>query len=118
MSDFISLSQAVDMTTLYRTEKDHILKSEYQGLNILCNCETFDRSQFDELLAKPDCKSLRIYYGMEPSLKIHAIIVAVNDKNENILPDGGAAMMTTSGGDIIEEGKRCPDDCPPPSPLG
>ena len=112
---FISLNQAIDMTTLYRSDKEAILATAYQNQNILPDSETFNRNAFDTLLAKEGCAGLRIYYGMDENLKVHALIVAVNEDNEDILP--ALASATVIDEDIVEEGQRCPDLCPPPSPL-
>lgn len=116
MSSFISLQKAIDMTTLYRHEKENILAPAYRGQDILAICETLDRDIFDVLLAKPDCTGIRIYYGMDESLKVNAMVVAVNSKNEDILPEGDGVKENT--GDYIgDETQRCPPDCPPPSDL-
>ncbi len=116
MSSFISLQRAIDMTTLYRQEKENILAPAYRGQNILARCETLDRDIFDTLLAKPDCTGIRIYYGMDESLKVHAMVVAVNSKNEDILPQDELSKDNT--GDYIgDETQRCPPDCPPESDL-
>ena len=112
---FISLNQAIDMTTLYRSDKEAILATAYQNQNILPDSETFNRNAFDTLLAKEGCAGLRIYYGMDENLKVHALIVAVYEDNEDILP--ALASATVIDEDIVEEGQRCPDLCPPPSPL-
>ncbi|HMT73938.1 MAG TPA: hypothetical protein PKA77_07715 [Chitinophagaceae bacterium] len=117
MSQFISLEEAVAMTTLYREEKEKILADAFKGQNILCICETFDKDVIEKLLAKPGCAALRIYYGMDESLKVHAIIVAVNEKNEDILPKEAGLKDPDTGDDIAEQSRRCPDDCPPESPL-
>ena len=103
------------MTTLYRADKEAILATEYQNQNILPNSETFNRNAFETLLAKAGCAGLRIYYGMDEDLKLHAIAVAVNEDNEDILPALVSAAAIDE--DIVEEGQRCPDLCPPPSPL-
>lgn len=119
MSQFIPLDKAVAMTSLYRKEKDTILAEPFKGKNILCISETFERGVIDALLAKPGCEAIRIYYGMDDQLKVHAILVAVNAKNEDILPvaAGKSGVVTEEEGDVVEEGKRCPDDCGSPSPL-
>jgi hypothetical protein len=114
MSQFISLKQAVDMTTLYRQQKEKILASGLDK-NILARCETFDRDIFDALLSKPGCSAIRIYYGMDSTLKVHAVVVAVDGSDKDILPD--TATLNDVGTDIGEESRRCPDDCPPPSEL-
>lgn len=116
MSQFISLQKAMEMTTLYRKEKEVIIAREFKGKDLLARCETFDRDIFDVILAKPACKGIRVYYGMDEGLKVHAIIVGVNDKDEDILP-AITAELTEGDGDIGEDAKRCPTDCPPPSAL-
>lgn len=103
------------MTALYRSDKEAILATAYQNQNILANSETFNRYAFDTLLAIDGCAGLRIYYGMDENLKVHAIIVPVDSENEDILPDSESLMLVEPN--IVEEGQRCPDLCPPPSPL-
>jgi hypothetical protein len=119
MSQLIPLQQAVEMTTLYRKEKENILDPLFRNKNILALSETFDRSDFDIVLSEQGCVALRIYYGMDDSLKVHAIIVGVNDKDQDILPATEMKTPATTGGDgsLIEEGTRCPDICPPGSSL-
>lgn len=113
---FIPLQQAIDMTTLYRKQKEPILLPEYRDKNILANCETFNREAIDYLLAEKDCAGIRIYFGMDAEMKVHAILVAVNAANEDLLP-----ALTSAPGDegykVVEDGQRCPDDCPPASVL-
>ena len=123
MSNFITLEKAVQMTTLYRQQKENILADPFKGQNILVLSETFERESFDALLSEDDCTSIRIYYGMSDDLKIHAIGVGVNSKGEDILPSEGipaaeskVAALTTPPV-VVEEGLRCPDHCPPGSSL-
>lgn len=116
MNHFISLQEAIDMTSLYRQESENILKPAYQNQNILARSEAFDRAAFDTLLAKNGCAGLRIYYGMDTSLKVHAIIVPIDENGNDILPS--ANSLTEEGeDDIAERGIRCPDSCPQDSPL-
>ncbi|MBS1510348.1 MAG: hypothetical protein JST86_05865 [Bacteroidetes bacterium] len=117
-SHFITLTQAVDMTTLYRTNREAILKTAFQGQNILALSETFNRNAFDTLLAEPGCAGLRIYYGMNTDLTVHAIVVAVNSSNEDILP-ASTSRTTIAATDIVivEESQRCPEHCPADSVL-
>lgn len=112
-SGFISLAQAIEMTTQYRQNKDSVISSSFSGQNIIPICDKFERKVFDVLLAKPDCTAIRIYYGMDTELKIHPIIVPVNQNDEDILPD----ESILEGEDIGEDSLRCPPYCPPPSPL-
>ena len=124
MNHSITLEQAKQMTALYRKERENILVDQFKGRDILAICETFDAAAFHFMLGQPDCKSLRIYFGMGTDLKVHAIIVGVNSKNEDILPTVQSSASSTSSttdddddGPINEEGLRCPPECPPPSPL-
>ena len=113
----ISLQEAIDMTTLYRQEKEGILMPAFRGQNVLCNSETFAAADVQALLNQAGCCGLRIYYGMKSALDIHAILVGVNEAGQDILPE--AKMITTAEeGLILEEGKRCPPLCPDdPGPL-
>jgi hypothetical protein len=121
-SHFISLAQAVEMTTVYRAEKENILSPAFKGKQTLPFCETFNREAFDRLLAEDGCVGLRFYYGMDELFNIHIIAVGVNAENENLLPksDENLRSSSLSAEDhvIVEDSQRCPDDCPPPSPLG
>ena len=110
----ISLQQAIDMTTLFRARKGQILNPAFA--KVLGISETFNRDIFDALLAQPGAAGIRIYHGMDSSLTIHSILVAVNSSNEDILP---ATTTTTAddGGTIGEQGQGCPPNCGAPSPL-
>jgi hypothetical protein len=122
MSQFISLQDAIDMTTAYRASNETILKTQYQNQSILPLSEAFGRDVFDSVLGISGCEGLRIYYGMGEDLKVHAIIVATDENGDDILPEenfsSSPAFATEEGGGyIIENGNRCPDTCPASSPL-
>jgi len=117
MSQNITLSKAISLTTLYRNQREAILLPEHRGNNILPLCETFDRSVIESLLAQPGCQKLRIYYGMEESLAVQAVLVGTNEEDEDILPLAGLGETDEGEGDIAGDGYRCPPVCPPPSPL-
>lgn len=136
----IPLDKAKKMTRFFR---DHRGQNNIPGQlgTIVPISETFDREGFDALLAQPGCVGVRIYYGMDDTLGLHAIIVGVDAQNRDILPAGtttttstttlSAATLestTTTGEDtgestsdetgiILDEGIRCPPTCPPPSEL-
>ncbi|HEX3025514.1 MAG TPA: hypothetical protein VHP12_09900 [Chitinophagaceae bacterium] len=108
-SHLITPDEAIAMIGLYRNTRDQILKPEYCGQNILCDSETFNAADVQVLLSQPGCNGLRIYYGMKTGLTVHAILVGT-DANGN---DLAAANNVTAAGDVIlEEGKRCPPQCP------
>ncbi len=116
MSNSIPLSQAVDMTTRYRQNKDSIIATGYDK-NILPICETFDAASVANILAVQGCVSVRIYYGMSEDLYLHAIVVAADQNGQDILPTEGMDGTTATSADILDEAQRCPPMCPPPSPL-
>lgn len=116
MRHFIPVDQAAGMTNRYRENKEEILREEYKDQNILCFSETFDREAIDALLLQPDCTSIRIYYGMDEEKKVHAILVGVNASNEDILSPL-PSVLATEDAVIVETGGRCPEYCPPDSPL-
>lgn len=118
-SHVIPLSTAVAMTTLYRNKREVILKEEYKGRDILPLSETFRAEAISTVLAVPGCVGVRLYYGMDENEKVHLIVVAVNNANEDILPatTGDNAMEDDDPIPLLEEAFRCPPVCPPPSPL-
>ena len=116
---FITLQTGIDMTTLYRQERENILAAAYKNQNILPLSETFDRAAIDAILGQTGCTGFRIYYGMTEDLLVHAILVGVNENNEDILPSSKNVLSDSATTDeaILEQGVRCPEDCAPPSPL-
>lgn len=117
---FITLQKGIDMTTLYRQQKENILAAAHKNQNILPLSETFDRAAIDAILQEEGCTSFRIYYGMNEDLLLHAILVGVNANNEDILPSSGnsiSSLIDTADDVIVEQSVRCPPDCGPSSPL-
>ena len=114
---FITLAQAIDLTKRFRDNKETILKSEFAGREILTICDTLPKEVFQTLMSKPGCVSIRIYYGMDSSLKVRPVIVPVNSSGQDILPQSGGAPNFDGGSDIGDDTMRCPPHCPPPSPL-
>jgi hypothetical protein len=114
VNHFISLEKAKEMTALFRAEKENILVPELRNQHILTICETFNREVFDALLAETDCVGLRIYFGMDPGLKVKVIAVGVNGNNQDILPPNGSPALTQGNGVLGEEGVPCPPLCPDP----
>lgn len=103
------------MTARFRNNRENILNASFQNQDLLPIAETYDKAAFETVLSKPETRSIRIYYGMDENLKMHAIIVGVNEKNEDILPAAG--LTEGEDTDIINSGVRCPELCPEPSPL-
>ncbi|MFM1857655.1 MAG: hypothetical protein RLZ05_715 [Bacteroidota bacterium] len=117
MSKFISLQRAIEMTTLYRKQQEEILQEQFRNKDILVRSETFEKTQIEALLAKKGCEKLRVYYGMDVELKIHAILVPVDINGKDILPDLQQSVESAPDEGIVDDGTRCPPLCPPPSEL-
>ncbi len=106
------------MTQRYRANKELILDSGFRNKNILSLSETFNRAEIEELLSKPGCTAIRIYYGMDEDKKVHAILVASDANNADILGPTNSATTEDEEDDwIVETGIRCPVVCPEDSPL-
>jgi hypothetical protein len=103
----ISLQNAIDMTTRYRANRPPDFPI----------CETFGIDAVKKLLATDGCVSLRIYYGMKENQNVDAILVAANANGEDILPASASTPEPGNNSIILEDGFRCPEACPPPSPL-
>lgn len=103
----ISLQQAIDMTTLYRANRP----AEFPI------CETFTKSAVAALLGNSQAAYLRIYYGMKENGLVDVILVAANEQEEDLLPVENPAENNTGENVILEDGFRCPQYCPPASPL-
>jgi len=118
MKHGITLSTAVTMTQRYRQNRDGILDATYQNLDLLSFNETFDRIAVDTLLTRNGCAALRIYYGMDEDLNVHAVLVGVDSNNKDILPPQTLQDGEEEPDDYIADlALRCPSSCPPESPL-
>ncbi|TCZ65861.1 hypothetical protein [Flaviaesturariibacter aridisoli] len=108
MNHEIDLQTAIDMTTLYRTNIGKMMSDEFQGAMPLS--ETFDISAITTLLQQNPTQ-IRIYYGMNADNSIHAVLVGVDDKGNDMFPG------QPEDGKIMEMAHRCPVTCPPASLL-
>lgn len=115
-SHLISLSTATDLTDRYRSNRNSILQTSYQSSDLLPLSETFNVQDINLLTSQEGCEAIRIYYGMTENLQVHAILVAVDEENADILPDPPESLNAEDN-IILEEGQRCPSICPPESPL-
>lgn len=111
MKNTITLEQAIEMTSRYRSEQAHILNGHFAGQPILSHAETFNREAIDHVLAQAECVGIRVYWGMDAEKRVRAILVGVNECNVDLLPDGSNAHV------IVEDGSLCPPVCAADSPL-
>jgi len=113
---FISLQQAIDMTTRYRQNKSAVIDPAYSGNDILSICNTFNKADIEALLAKPECAAIRLYYGMNEDLQVRPMLVAV-DKNDNDILPPDAVDDGAIGEFIADNTVFCPPICPKTSVL-
>lgn len=124
---FITVAKAKKLIGKFKKEKDKIVKDEFKGKHLLPDSETFDRSAFEALLKIKECKSLRVYFGMEDDDKVSLVVVAVDENGNDILTpialnDANMATMESETevsltDPIVENGVKCPPTCPIESPL-
>jgi hypothetical protein len=98
----IPLKDAVEMVTRFHKELKNIVQPDYS--TTLPFAETFNKTVFTTLNAVPGSVAIRAYLGLDDKKQVRLIFAAVNDKNEDILPDQGGALF--------EYGQRCPPLCP------
>ena|ERR1700733_8712881 len=103
----IPLQQAMEMTALYRGHRPSNFPIS----------EMFSKAAIRKLLAAGGCAYMRIYLGMTEDLQVTAILVAANADGEDMLPASAATGKTSTEPVILEDGYRCPDDCPKSSML-
>ena len=109
----VPLHYAIQLTSRFRNNRELVLANAYKGQDILPFSETFNKDDIESLLEQNGAAGMRIYYGMDENLSVHAVLVATNPSNEDILPSESAETDAV----IIQEGQRCPVICPPSSPL-
>ena len=95
------------MTRLYRTNRP----SNFPV------CETFPLTAIQSLINHPEAAFLRIYYGMKQDANVHAILVVADSNGNDLLPSESDRLATDNGNEILEDSVRCPNTCPPDSPL-
>lgn len=111
----ISLAEAIELTTRFRDNRNSILGSVYQDQDLLPLSETFNKTAFESFMNNDLCAGIRIYYGMTPHLKLLAIMVGVNENNEDMLPSD--TETTDPEPPLLDDAQRCPPICPPSSSL-
>jgi hypothetical protein len=115
MTHEIPLEKAIEMTKRYRENRGSILAPGHKPA-MLAICETFNKASVLALLNEGTCEQLRIYYGMDDQLNIHAILVGADAEGNDLLPAADKAVAEEPPV-ILEDAQRCPSYCPPPSSL-
>lgn len=103
----ISLTEAIDLTSRFRANRTPNLALS----------ETFDKNSVLAMLSVPNSTQMRIYLGEKENGDICSVLVAADAAGNDLLPP---ISSTRDGEDdtlILEDAIRCPQLCPPPSPL-
>jgi hypothetical protein len=117
-SNLIPLSKAKKLKAIFKEKKKDLINPKITATDVIPDSETFNRSAIDRLLALPGCVGIRIYTGMDEEDKLHSILVGVNDKGEDLIIPSTTTSLTEEGeGEVVEDGIRCPPNCPPSSGL-
>jgi hypothetical protein len=106
----ISLDEAIDLTSRFRANRPSFMPI----------CETFDRPSVLSLLNVTGAAKLRVYMGEKSNGNVCTVLVAANDEGADILPTDENAIPSTIMEDdalILDDAVRCPELCPPYSPL-
>jgi len=115
----ISFPQATKLiTNFYRGKLEigrQLKDTSYLGKNFnMPVAEKFNRDAIAQLLNEKGAKGLRIYLGRDSAGLVKLVLVAVNDKGDDITGNFGKIMkFTTNSNDPVamEAGQRCPTLC-------
>jgi len=104
----ISLGVAIELTTRYRENRPDNFPI----------CETFDKESVNLMLSHENAVSLRIYMGEKANGQVCTVLCAADVNGNDILPPSdGTNLAGEDDAIILEDATRCPELCPPPSPL-
>ncbi len=103
---FISLEEATKLTRSFREKGEQLLDPAQQGKNVLAISESFNRAAIEAILNQDGCSGIRLYSGLKEDGRLHQVLVGINEKDEDMCE-----------GILVEDSRRCPPDCAPPSPL-
>ncbi|MBY0435934.1 MAG: hypothetical protein K2U26_17725 [Cyclobacteriaceae bacterium] len=103
----IALTMAKEWAERYRKTVTDPEKERYAHL--------FGREAIERLLKVPDCAGIRIYYGLNEKEESELMLVAVNEKGDNLLPTTNELDLNDPNM-IMDFSGPCPWHCPP-NPL-
>lgn len=105
----ISLERAIVLTTNLRATRP----------TDVAICETIPKDSVRKLLSAEGAEHLRIYSGRKENGEITSVLVAADAEGRDILPEPNDIAKVWDDGEplILDDTIRCPENCPPPSPL-
>jgi len=105
----ISLEEAIELTTRFRETKPEDVAIS----------ETLDKESVTMMLTVEGAEKLRIYHGRRENGEITSVLVAADANGNDILPSANDSNEVWEDDEalILDDTFRCPELCPPPSPL-
>jgi hypothetical protein len=109
VSHSISLEEAIELTTRFRETRP----------NDVAICETLDKESVRKMLSTNGAEKLRVYHGRRENGEVTSVMVAADINGNDILPPAGDSNNLWEDDEalILDDTIRCPELCPPPSPL-
>ncbi len=112
----------------FRELNKTLAKQKILNLVSFPNCETFRADAVKLLLDQAGCKALRIHLGVNEKNEICMILSGVDENAKDIvhinnghqlpvLTFSGAPLAIENDVVLLEDGQRCPKNCPPPSEI-
>jgi hypothetical protein len=126
------IGQAIQYTASFRASIDSFNKNAPHFADSMSfgHAEAFPKDVFYELLRQSNDKQgpaagIRIYYGRDNTGMIRLILVPYDSSGSDMInhimdingkPVSGAHVeaLSVDGGQVMEDGQRCPPVCPPP----
>lgn len=105
----IPLGIAKKWTKNYRDKNPGDVKAHFYGKEHLLKILNED----------PDCKGIRIYYGLDDSGNKKLVLLGASENQNNIYPQGQVEGKDATESTVLDDGAPCPDSCPddPNDPL-
>lgn len=106
----ISLEEAIELTSRFRANRPSFMPI----------CETYDKASVLEMLNVESAVKLRVYMGEKSNGNVCTVLVAADEQGNDILPvqeDPIPSLVMDEDALILDDAIRCPELCPPYSPL-
>ncbi|MBL4676483.1 MAG: hypothetical protein JKY70_09815 [Mucilaginibacter sp.] len=124
----ISVRNAAELTAGYREGKSKLIRqlggADYLDKNFnLPDAELFNRDAIAQLLNQKGAKGMRIYLGQDKKGLVRLVLVAVDEKGDDITSKDGQASdvvnpaASVASAVVLEAGQRCPTMCSATGPI-
>lgn len=123
MTHQISVTKANDLIARFVANKEGIANGAFADKDVFSNCQTFEITSVNTMIAQTGTTGLRAYFGMyddtdeTPQEKRNKIVLVLCssdiDNNDLDLSPGNDSKNTI----ILQDGFICPTICPTPSQI-